>query len=236
MKSKYLIRVAGIGATCLAATAMAGLPWADASPNARVADAAGTTLNCVHFDSDDPAVCGIMRRGPEGPRGPRGYRGFKGATGKTGPAGLQGPRGVGGRVGPQGNQGPQGLQGVQGAPGHTVVVAGTPVTVTAPSGGEPQGTELTPSVATCTSTNVSSTTPEAYGGGVQIQKSGTESSGDIVAIQQQYLGTYVSSTSVTLPTSSPSTAPPNAYEGQAVVTQLTQGDTVTVQAFVICGP
>jgi hypothetical protein len=33
-----------------------------------------------------------------------------------------------------------------------------------------------------------------------------------------------------------STIAADAYEGQAVVTELAVGDTVTVQAFVICGP
>jgi Collagen triple helix repeat (20 copies) len=234
MKRKYLIRVAGIGATCLAATAMAGLPWADASPSAHVADNDTPLIKCVHFDSDDPTVCGIMRQGPRGPRGPRGYRGFKGKTGKTGAAG---PQGVQGLVGPQGAQGAQGIQGPQGAPGHTVVVAGSLITETAGAGGVAQGTVLNPSVATCLAPNVSSTTPEAYGGGVQIQKSGTESAGDVVTIEQQFLGTTTSTnpTSITPPSSSPTTAA-NAYEGEAVVTQLTAGDTVTVQAYVICGP
>ena len=237
MNIKHLIRVAGVGGLFLAATAFAGLPWADANPatpSARTADVGSTHLDCVHVEGDDPAICGIMRQGPRGPRGRLGKTGPRGHIGKTGPIGLTGAKGLTGVVGPQGSQGPQGLQGVQGAPGHTVVVAGTQVSVTAPAAGEPQGTQLTPSVAQCPS--ASSGTPEAYGGGVQIQKSGTESSGDVVAIQQQVLGTYASPTSVTLPSSSPSTTAANAYEGQAVVTQLTAGDTATVQAFVICGP
>lgn len=233
MKNKFLIRVAGAGGAFLAATALAGLPWADASPSAHVADA-GAQLRCVHLDVDDQAVCGIMRRGKTGPKGYRGKTGPRGYTGKTGPRGLTGVQGVVGAVGSQGIQGPQGLQGVQGSPGHTVVVAGSVISVTAPGTGEAQGTQLTPSVAQCPA--ASSGTPEAYGGGVQIQKSGTESSGDVVTIQQQFLGTYASPTSVTLPSSSPSTTASNAYEGQAVVTQLTAGDTVTVQAFVVCGP
>lgn len=234
MKTKLLTRVAGAGAMLLAATAMAGLPWADASPSAHVADAASTHLDCVHFDADDPTVCGILRTGKPGPKGHTGKTGPRGYTGKTGPRGVTGAQGPVGAVGSQGIQGPQGLQGVQGSPGHTVVVAGSLISVTAPGAGEPIGTELTPSVAECPAP--SSGTPEAYGGGVQIQKSGTESSGDVVTIQQQFLGTYASPTSVTLPASSPSTSYSNAYEGQAVVTQLTAGDTVTVQTFVVCGP
>ena len=242
MKTKHLIRVAALGGVCVAATAFAGLPWADASPHAHVADASGTQLNCVHFDVDDQPVCGIMRRGPHGTRGPRGalgQRGLRGHTGPVGATGPTGPQGVQGGVGPQGDQGPQGLQGVQGAPGHTVVVAGTLVVETAGAGGDPQGKLLTPTVAQCPAP--ASGTPEAYGGGVQIQKSGSQPTADVVTIQQHFLGTFVSATQVNpLPAGTTpgtvSTTPANAYEGQAVVTQLNAGDSVTVQAFVVCGP
>ncbi|MGH7922171.1 MAG: hypothetical protein ACREQM_19865, partial [Candidatus Dormibacteraceae bacterium] len=84
--------------------------------------------------------------------------------------------------------------------------------------------------------------PEAYGGGVQIQKSGTESGGDVVTIQNHYLGTYDSGTGLVdaLPAGTTpntvSTIAADAYEGQAVVTELAGGDTVTEQAFVVCGP
>ena len=239
MKTKQLIRVAGAGGMCLAATAFAGLPWADASPSARVADVGTPQIRCVKLDVDDQPVCGIMRRGPQGSRGVRGKTGARGATGHVGATGAPGPQGTQGQVGPQGGQGPQGLQGVQGAPGHTVVVAGTQVSETAGPSGDPQGKQLTPSVAQCPAP--SSGTPEAYGGGVQIQKSGSQTTGDVVTIQQHFLGTFVSSTQVNpLPAGTTpgtvSTTAANAYEGQAVVTQLNAGDNVTVQAFVVCGP
>jgi hypothetical protein len=118
-------------------------------------------------------------------------------------------------------------------------VAGTQVNETAPASGDPQGKLLTPSVAQCPAP--SSGTPEAYGGGVQIQKSGSQPTADVVTIQQHFLGSYVNSTTVNpLPAGTTpgtvSTTAANAYEGQAVVTQLNAGDSVTVQTFVVCGP
>jgi hypothetical protein len=76
---------------------------------------------------------------------------------------------------------------------------------------------------------------------VQITKTGTEATGDVVTVEQHFLGTYVNSTSVTaIPAGATagtiSTTPANAYEGQAVVTELAVGDTATIQAFVVCGP
>jgi hypothetical protein len=245
MKTKYLTRAAAVAGACLAATALTGLPWADASTRARVADAGGSggekpAVTCVTYDFGEGPVCGVKLRGP---RGPRGVRGKTGPIGLTGPQGLQGPQGIQGPVGPQGIQGiqgPTGPQGIQGSPGHTVVVAGTAVKLTAPAQGEPEGMELNPSVAQCPSGGTLST-PEAYGGGVQIQKSGSESGGDVVTIQQHFLGTYASPTQVNpLPAGNTagtvSTTYANAYEGQAVITELAGGDTVTVQSYVICGP
>ena len=247
MSLKRVWRVGAVGAVCATAGALVGLPWADASSSSVARSAAvdpGKPLvKCVHFDLADQPVCGILRRGARGPRGlrgrtgPRGLVGPAGATGSQGPQGPVGATGATGATGAVGPQGPQGPQGVQGAPGHTVVVAGTLVTATAPAAGDAPGTQLTPSVAQCTD----AADPEAYGGGVQIQKSGTESGGDVVTIDNHFLGTYVNSTTVSaLPAGSTpgtvSTTAANAYEGQAVVTDLAGGDTVTVQAFVVCGP
>lgn len=238
MSSRYVVRVLVVVGACLATVAFAGLPWADASPQARVADSGAgvTTLPCLHFDADDPPVCDIRLKGPRGRRGLRGRRGQQGATGPQGPVGAQG---VQGPTGPVGATGPQGIQGVQGTPGHSVVVAGTLQTVTAPAGGEPEGFQIPATVAQCPS--AASGTPEAYGGGVQIQKSGAESGGDVITIQQQYLGTYSSGSVTPLPAAgsmagTASTQAANAFEGQAVVTELAGGDTVNVQSFVVCGP
>jgi len=264
MKFTRLTRIAALGAVCVAVGALTGLPWADAtSTKAHVAqvDTGKPLVKCIKFDADDPTACGILRQGVRGPQGPRGKTGPKGAIGRrgaTGPQGLQGPVGPVGAVGPQGLQGiqgPRGFQGVQGAPGSTVVVAGTPQTMTGAQAlaaspiTQGEGAEITPSVATCSvgpatdpsDSAASNGRPEAYGGGVQITKTGTEATGDVVTVEQHFLGTYNSPTSVTVipagtTAGTASTIGANAYEGQAVVTELADGDSVTVQAFVICGP
>jgi hypothetical protein len=238
MKTKHLIRAVVVGGACLAATAVSGLPFADASSPTHAIEVGKSRLQCVHFDVDDQPVCGILRRGPRGARGLKGNTGSVGPIGLPGATGPQGPQGATGPVGatgPQGIQGPQGAQGVQGAPGHTVVVAGTQVTQPGPA---PEGTQIPATVARCTVP----ADPEAYGGGVQIQKNGTESSGDVVTLAQHFLGTYNSGTGFVdaLPAGTTpgtvSTQAANAYEGQAVVTQLAPSDSVTVQSYVVCGP
>src|SRR5437660_12847085 len=99
MKTKYLTRVGVVAGACVAATALSGLPWADASPRAVVADAGGSgsekpVATCVRFDNGEGPVCGVMLRGPRGARGPRGLTGMTGAPGLMGPQGIQGPQGV----------------------------------------------------------------------------------------------------------------------------------------------
>jgi hypothetical protein len=252
MSIKRVSYVAMVVAACLGTVALTGLPWAEANPRAQIADVATVNgekvvAHCFKFDPGDPGVCTELLKGPRGSRGRTGKTGPRGHTGHVGHIGLTGPIGLTGATGPIGPTGPIGLTGatgpigatgIQGAPGATVVVDGTLVSVTAPPQGEAQGTELTPSVAQCTDVN----DPEAYGGGVLIQPTGTEQGGDVVAEQNHFLGTYVSSTQVNpipAPSSAAGTAsttPANAYEAQAVVSQLSGGDTVTVQAYVICGP
>jgi hypothetical protein len=260
MKFKRLISIVGLGALCAAAGALIGLPWASANPatpSATVAssDTGKPLVQCLTFDADDPLVCGILRKGARGPRGKvgkTGPQGLIGPQGATGPQGPQGPTGPVGATGAQGIQGIQGIQGAQGAPGPTVVVAGNSVTETgaealsaAPiTGGE--GAPVGPTIAQCPALTATMDDPEAYGGGVQIQKTGTEATGDVVTIEQHYAGTYVPANGGTPASVSPlpagttpgtiSTTPANAYEGQAVVTELAVGDSVTAQAFVVCGP
>ena len=265
MKFKRLISIVGLGALCAAAGALIGLPWASANPKAPSAilassDTGKPLVQCLTFDADDQLVCGILRQGPRGPHGKVGKTGPQGLTGPQGATGLQGPQGPTGPVGATGPQGNQGIQGVQGAGCPTVVVAGTPQVETgaealaaAPlTGGE--GATVPPSIAKCPAppTNQSQPDyPEAYGGGVTIQKTGTEATGDVVTLEQHYLGSYDNGPPATVDpvpalgsaagTPSPATTPPNppainAYEGQAVVTELAFGDSVTVQAFVVCGP
>jgi hypothetical protein len=251
MSVKRMSYVAMVVAACLGAVALGGLTWADASPKARIADEPGAgekqVAHCFKFDAGDPEVCTEMLKGRRGKRGRTGRKGPKGhvgrvghagATGATGPIGPTGPIGVTGVTGATGRTGATGATGIQGAPGATVVDAGTRISVTAPPQGEAQGTELTPSVARCTLI----ADPEAYGGGVQIQKSGTENGGDVVTEQNHIVGTYDNGTGFVDPIPSGSvagtvsTTPANAYESQAVVSQLAGGDSVTVQAYVVCGP
>ncbi len=255
MRFRYVVHVGAVVGACCAVVALVGLPWADASPAARVADAGGTgseaaklPRQCVSFDFGEGPICGILRPGP---RGLRGFTGPVGKVGPVGPVGATGPQGPTGAVGPQGIQGPQGvqgIQGVQGAPGPTIVVAGTQVKEVGATGGTPEGTMITPTVAQCPAAGTPNPNggtyedPEAYGGGVQTQISGGDpSNGDVVTLANHFLGTYVSPTQVNpLPAGSTpgavSAAPANAYEAQAVVTELAQGDTATVQSFVVCGP
>jgi Collagen triple helix repeat (20 copies) len=252
MSAKRMSYIAMVVAACLGAIALGGLTWADASPHARIADVPGASgekqvAHCFKFDPGDPQVCTELLKGPrgkrgrhgrKGPRGRVGKIGHTGATGATGPIGPTGPIGVTGDTGDTGATGATGATGIQGAPGATVVESGTRISVTAPPQGEAQGTELTPSVARCTLT----ADPEAYGGGVQIQKSGTENGGDVVTEQNHILGTFDNGTSLVdaIPSGSVagtvSSTPANAYESQAVVSQLAGGDAVTVQAYVVCGP
>lgn len=260
MKFKRLISIVGLGALCAAAGALIGLPWASANPATPSATLASSDtgkplVQCLTFDADDPMVCGILRQGARGPRGKLGKtgpQGLIGPQGATGPQGPQGPTGPVGATGAQGIQGIQGIQGAQGAPGPTVVVAGNSVTETgaealsaAPiTGGE--GAPVGPTIAQCPAVTASMDDPEAYGGGVQIQKTGTEATGDVVTLEQHFAGTYVPASGGTAASVSPlpagttpgtiSTTPANAYEGQAVVTELAVGDSATVQAFVVCGP
>lgn len=256
MKFKRLISIVGLGALCAAAGALIGLPWASAKPATPSASLASDTgkplVQCLTFDADDQLVCGILRQGPRGPHGKVGKTGPQGLTGPQGATGPQGPQGPTGPIGATGPQGIQGIQGAQGAPGPTVVVAGNPVTETgaealsaAPiTGGE--GAPVGPTIAQCPAVTPTMDDPEAYGGGVQIQKTGTEATGDVVTLEQHYAGTYIPASGMTPASVNPlpagtsagtiSTTPANAYDGQAVVTELAVGDSVTVQAFVVCGP
>jgi hypothetical protein len=247
MRSKYLIRTAALGAVC-AVGALAGLGLAQASSRAAGASA-GSHVACMTYDSDDQAVC--FGLGPRGRRGPQGHGGARGATGVTGgpggtgPVGLLGPQGAAGPAGAQGVQGIQGIKGANGAfvgGGNTIMVNGDKIGPIPASGGSMFGVELTPSVARCPP---SGPDKAAYDGGVNVTT--TDSSGttltttDVVTLENSFPGTFVSATEVDpLPAGanpgSASTGPANAYEAQAIVTQLANTHLVTVQAYVVCGP
>ncbi|HLH65274.1 MAG TPA: hypothetical protein VKV27_06190 [Solirubrobacteraceae bacterium] len=227
MKINRIVRVLALGVLLVGASALSGLSFSSAKTPARSARApvaargaaAGDTgrplIKCIRFDVDDMRVCGL--RGQRGARGPRGLRGFRGFTGAQGPAGPAGP------------QGPQGPQGIPGSPNPTVIVEGNVQTYSySGTGPSPIGHVIPPSVAVC---QAGSNQPYVYGGGAVINPSDTNGA-DIVTLQSSFPGNYNGS-SVTPVTS---TAPGNAYEAQAVVTNLASGDSVTVQAYAICGP
>jgi hypothetical protein len=248
--ARHLKGIIAAGAVCAAGATMGGLALAQAS--SRPAAAARSHQLCVTYDNDDTsAACfGLGPRGFRGKRGIRGRNGPTGATGATGPVGLKGPMGLQGPIGDtgqEGTDGDQGIQGVQGATGafgdgsggytgHTVVVLGQKDFLPS-SGGPMTGTDIQPPVvARCPPGDTQH--PEAYDGGVTVNTSGTH---DVVTLESSFPGIYVSTTEVDpLPTGSKpgavSSQSANAYEAQPVITRLDTSDTVTVQAYVVCGP
>ena len=249
MNSRHLTSIAAPAAVCLIGAAIIGLPWADAHSDARAAAAGGKKV-CVRYDADDTPAC-IPDR-PGGHRGPRGRTGRRGAGGAAGPVGLTGPLGKVGPTGPAGPQGGTGVKGVHGPPGafssggsdpggHTVVVLGSKIGPIPFPSGPGTGTELTPSVARCPTAGPDQ---EAYDGGATVVTNNPNASGptgDVVGLEDSYAGLYVGSTEVDpLPAGATpgavSQQAANAYEVQAVVTNMHSGDNVTVQAYVVCGP
>jgi hypothetical protein len=243
--------------------ALAGLPGASAK-TARIAavDAGKPLINCLRFDVDDKLVCGILKVGPRGPKGARGPfgpigpQGIPGPLGPVGPQGVQGPPGPTGATGAQGAVGPRGPigptgqtgatgqqgargftgpQGPQGTPGPTVVVQGNQRIFTqSPSAPSSTGTEFY-SIASCPTSGDT----QAYGGGGVIQKSGSNAGSDVVVLESSYPGVFHGSGEVNpfVASSNPSQGvSDNAYEAKAVVSQLTPGDSFSLQAYVVCGP
>jgi hypothetical protein len=231
--------------------AFAGLSLAQAGSSVPKASAASPSKRlCLRYDTDDTPQC-LTARGPRGRRGRRGLTGRRGPLGPAGPVGATGPVGA---VGLQGATGAQGIQGIQGKtgvvgvfapggyePGGSIeTVIGTQITASFPSG-PATGTELPPSVARCPSSGVDR---EAYDGGAIIttkNQMNQPSTGDVVGLESSFPGLYVSQTEVDpLPIGAQPGAVyiqgANAYEAQAVISEMQSGDSVTVQAYVICGP
>jgi hypothetical protein len=199
--------------------------------------AAHSLTACLRIDIDDKLVCGILGpRGKTGARGSRGRTGARGAIGATGATGPLGPVGPQGPQGVKGNTGAIGPQGIQGAPGPTVVVAGNKTSPITSTGATLTGTQLT-SVASCTN---AANRPEAYGGGGYVTITGQNSGTDVVPLSNSFPGILSGPVSVSpIPAGNGgqvSNGPGNAYEAQAVIDILNPGDSVTVQAYVICGP
>lgn len=248
MKLRHLKAIIAAGTACAAGAAVGGVTLAQAS-SSHAAAARGKTL-CVKYDADDPrAACfGLGPRGFRGDRGRRGRVGKPGATGATGVIGSTGPLGPTGPTGPTGQKGATGDQGIQGIvgntgafgngsggfTGHTVLVLGSRDFL--PSNGQLTGTEIQPPVvARCP---VGGQNTEAYDGGVTVTPSGAN---DVVTLESSFPGIFVSPTEVDpLPSGSTpgavSAQPANAYEAEPVITRLDTNDTVTVQAYVVCGP
>jgi Collagen triple helix repeat (20 copies) len=224
MKSHRITRLVAIGAAGAATwmTAASQPAWAAApASNPLMAHAAAepgkSLINCIKFDIDDQPVCGVLRRGPRGKagaRGPRGYRGYAGATGPKGATGPQGP------AGPQGPVGPTGPQGEPGAPNGTEVFSSSPVTISSTTIGVPYE-----AIAVCPVTGVY---VQAYGGGANVQVN-NQNNRDVVTLQNSFPSTNIGN-------AVNGTGPATAWTATAVVSQLQNGDSATLQTYVICGP
>jgi hypothetical protein len=249
MRSKSLIGGAAVAAACAATAVLAGLPWADASSHPAAAPRSHSRALCIKFDVDDVATC--LRPGPRGKRGLQGPRGTTGARGGTGPLGKIGP------TGPPGPQGVPGVTGIDGPPGafgafyqdpndpskhgsdpgqSTVTVFGSKVGPIPFPNGPNTGQELPAAVARCP---ISGPDTQAFDGGALITTSNPTNPGaptfDVVGLESSYPGTYVSQTEVD-PAPPGSREAANAYAAQAVIGSIHNGDTVTVQAYAVCGP
>lgn len=252
---KRLIRIVLLTGLCLSATGFAA--WAATSPGAHSSNKHKQKEACLRYDADDTPFC--MPYGPQGKQGARGARGvtgFQGALGAVGPVGIKGPQGIVGQKGIQGIQGVVGATGPSGPDGafvhpngsginNTIQVLGSKIGPIPFPSGPSTGTELTPSVARCPT---SGPDQEAYDGGATIITTNPNNTqtpvpptDDVVGLETSFPGLYAGPTEVDpLPLGGApgqlSQMSANAYEAQAVVTDMHSNDNVTVQAYVICGP
>jgi hypothetical protein len=255
---KRLIRIALLTLACLAATGFAA--WASAGAFGGKGPYKKNGKLCVRYDADDHPFC--FSYGPHGEKGPQGIVGARGLVGVVGPVGPLGRVGAVGRQGPQGIQGvtgPIGPTGPDGAfvqpsgsdpggsdpGGNTVLELGSKIGPITYSQGPQTGTELTPSVARCPT---SGPDQEAYDGGATIITTNPNNTqtpvpptDDVVGLESSYPGLYAGPTVVDpLPLGAVpgglSQQSANAYEAQAVITDIHSEDNVTVQAYVVCGP
>lgn len=257
MSARHLIRIGGLIAASLATVAFAGLPWADASSKPRFVSGRVHGKYCTQYDADDAVACLPYgprgKTGRQGARGARGPIGLVGVVGVIGPVGALGPQGLQGPQGPVGPTGPTGPSGafVQASPGipagsdsggNTIVVVGKMIGPIFPNG-QVTGTEINPpAVARCPT---SGPDQSAYDGGALVSTSNPANpgqlTGDVVGLESSYPGLFVSQSQVDpLPLGSApggvSNVSANAYEAQAVITEMNPGDSVSVQAYVVCGP
>jgi collagen type VII alpha len=177
----------------------------------------------------------LSQTGPAGAAGKTGTTGPIGAQGSAGPTGTQGPTGATGSIGLTGPIGTTGATGIQGVPGptgpaNTEVVKGPLITIT---GGSNSTGQTATSTAGCDDA-VNTGNGEAYGGGVNISTDPSTPNPDVVSVQSSAPGNGITGTVPVVPAAVGDGA--NAWTGTAVVGRMYQGDTATVQAYVICGP
>lgn len=255
---KRVIRIALLTLACLVATGFAA--WASVGNFGGKGPYKKNGKLCVRYDADDTPYC--FSYGPRGKKGPQGRVGVRGPVGLIGPVGIKGIQGVVGQRGPQGIvgvTGPIGPTGPDGAfvspkgsdpggsdpGGNTILVLGSKIGPIPFPTGPATGTELTPSVARCPT---SGPDQEAYDGGATIittNPNNTQSpappTNDVVGLESSFPGLYAGPTEVDpLPLGGApgglSQQSANAYEAQAVVTEMHSNDNLTVQAYVVCGP
>ncbi len=255
---KRLIRIALLALMCLAASGFAA--WASTGAFGGKGPYKKHGKLCARYDQDDPAYCFSYgprgKRGTQGQQGARGLVGFIGTVGPLGPVGAvgqQGPQGIRGITGSTGPSGPDGAfvtpsgsdPGGSDPGGHTVLVLGSKIGPITYSQGPQTGTELTPSVARCPT---SGPDQEAYDGGATIITADPNNTQnpppptyDVVGLESSFPGLYAGPTVVDpLPLGAMpgglSQMSANAYEAQAVITEIHSLHNVTVQAYVVCGP
>jgi hypothetical protein len=262
-RARYGIAPVAIAALVVMLTNLSGASAkSTALPAAFTAKASSTS--CLNIKVNGKLVCGIQGKtgktgargatgktgptGPTGATGPMGPQGPIGQAGPVGPTGVQGPAGPSGPTGPTGDTGPRGpigptgdtgatgdtgprgytgARGPQGTPGPTSIAEGNVVGPITQNQAQPVpvGQESQPSIAICPPND-----PEAYGGGGIITKTGTS---DVVSLEQSYPGRLGSGSDID---PFPSTGTDNAYEAKAIVNTLSNNQSYTLQAYVVCGP
>jgi hypothetical protein len=228
-RARFGIVPVTLAALVVALTNMSGASAKSAAVPATFT-AKASASSCLSIKVNGKLVCGIQgKTGKKGATGKTGATGPTGPTGATGPMGPQGAIGSVGPVGPQGGQGvATGAQGPQGTPGPTIIEQGNIVGPIVQSANAPvqNGAEYY-SVAVCDQPNHL----EAYGGGGVISKTG---SSDIVTLESSFPGVNQGSGSEIAPFEA--NTPDDSYEAKAVVSKLSNTNSFTLRAYVICGP
>ena len=178
--------------------------------------------------------CSAMRQGPTGPTGPTGDTGPIGPTGATGPTGLQGDPGPTGLQGDQGPMGPQGDPGPTGATGPAVTASSmsalntTGATIAVEAAGTPVALPNNHNLGgfIVNATNEVFSAPET--GIYLVSYNISLNAAALVSSQVLLNGAVMAGTTVS-PTAQVSTL------SATVITNLTAGDTLTLQLFNTAG-